>query len=106
MQKHELSEYVGGWLIGNFKPSVFLTRDFEVSVKRFKAGQTEAAHFQRVATEITVVIEGTISMNDTFYDKDDIVVIEPPEIAAFKSITDSVLVCIKFPSIPDDKVLA
>lgn len=106
MQKHNLKDFVGGWLIGNFDPTTFRTKDFEVSVKRFKSGEMEPAHFQKIATEITIVVEGTISINNEVYGLDQIIVIEPYEIAAFKSITDSVLVCIKFPSIPEDKILA
>lgn len=106
MEKRNLKEFVGGWLVGNFNPSIFRTEDFEVSVKRFNAGQTEAAHFQKIATEITIVVEGRISINDKVYCSDEILVIEPNEVAGFMSLTDSVLVCIKFPSKPEDKILA
>jgi quercetin dioxygenase-like cupin family protein len=105
MQKYNLKEFVGGWLVGNFEPAIFRTEEFEVSVKRFKSGQGEPAHFQKIATEITVIIEGTITMNNEIYGLDEVVVIKPNEVAAFKSITDSVLVCIKFPSSPQDKIV-
>ena len=81
------------------------SRDFEIAVKWFKAGEKEPLHKQIVATEITVVIEGEIRLGDKIFVQGDLITIPPGEFAAFESITDSVLVCVKTPSLPDDKVL-
>jgi hypothetical protein len=103
MQKYKIDDFVNGWFVGNFLPSLFETEHFEIAVKYFKAGDREAKHFQMVATEITVVIEGSVEINGEIFCDADIIVINPPEIAEFLSITASKLVCVKFPSSPNDK---
>ena len=77
----------------------------EVGVKRFSAGDKELAHFQLTAHEITIVIEGEIRLGKELFQKDDVVLIPPLEVADFESISDAVLVCIKYPSSPSDKVI-
>ena len=105
MKKNRIEEFVKGWFIGNFQPVLFQTQDFEVAVKMFQAGEKEALHKQLVATEVTVVIEGEIRMRESVFVKGDVITIPPGEFADFQSITDSSLVCIKYPSLPDDKIL-
>lgn len=105
MERFNLQDFKGGWFLGNFSPAVYKTVDFEVSVKYFNAGDSEKAHFQKVASEITVVIAGVISLNEKKFSANDIVIIEPNEVAEFVSISESILVCIKFPSIPSDKII-
>lgn len=106
MQIDKLSEMTGGWFIGNFKPAVIQSTDFEVCVKTYLAGQVEAAHYQRVATEVTVIICGEARMGSEMIQTGDIVTIYPNEVADFEAITDVSLVAVKFPSSPSDKVLA
>jgi hypothetical protein len=101
---HRLDHFVKGWLVGNFEPSLFRNETLEVGVKYFEAGQREASHKQLVATEITVVISGSVILGGETFQQGDIVVIQPGEFADFQSVTDSALVVLKFPSIPDDKV--
>jgi quercetin dioxygenase-like cupin family protein len=105
MKRYRLEDFSKGWVVGNFLPSLFVNSNFEIAVKFFKAGDSEAEHKQIVATEITIVVEGSISMGGKNYERGDIVVIEPNEVCGFTSITDSSLVCVKFPSLPNDKVL-
>jgi hypothetical protein len=95
-----------GWFIGNFQPSVHITTEFEASVKYFKAGEEERDHFQRVAWEVTVIVQGEALIGGEICKSGDIITIEPLEVAGFRAITDVSLVAIKFPSLPDDKVLA
>jgi hypothetical protein len=62
MEKTKLENFTNGWLIGDFEPSIFKNPNFEVCVKNFNKGEVEASHFQRVATEITVVLSGVVRM--------------------------------------------
>ena len=55
-----LDEMIGGWFVGDFEPSVIRTKDFEVAVKRYKAGDKEAKHMHKVATELTVIISARV----------------------------------------------
>ena len=105
MEKHKVEDFTKGWIIGDFSPSLFKNSEFEIAVKFFKKGEVEPAHKQLIATEITVVIEGTIRLADSLFERGDVISIPPYEVADFESITDSSLVCIKFPSIPNDKVV-
>ena len=106
MKISKVDEYTKGWIIGNFQPSEFNNPHVEVSVKFFKAGETEPEHYQIVATEITVVHSGEILLGNQTFSAGDVITIAPGEIAGFESLTDSSLTCIKFPSLPNDKVLA
>lgn len=105
MQINRIEEFVKGWFVGDFNPVIMHSTEFEVAVKWFKAGETEPLHKQLVATEITVVIEGEIILGGEKFTKGDVITIPPGELASFESITDSALVCVKNPSLPNDKVL-
>lgn len=104
MKIASLENFHKGWLIGNFEPSLYKNAHIEVSVKIFSAGDYEPSHKQIIATELTVVIDGKITINGYCFEPGDIIQIEPGEFADFLSVTDSKLVCIKYPSIPTDKV--
>jgi mannose-6-phosphate isomerase-like protein (cupin superfamily) len=106
MKKYVLNEMVGGWFIGNFEPSVYNSKDFEVCLKRYKKGDKEAAHFQHTATEYTLVVSGRIRLGERHFGENEIIEIPPLEIADFESLTDSIVVAIKTPSNPSDKKLA
>jgi mannose-6-phosphate isomerase-like protein (cupin superfamily) len=105
MRIDKLSDMIGGWFVGDFSPSAHRTKDFEVAIKRVAKGVTEAAHFQRIATEITVVAEGTARMGEIILFPGDIITIFKGERADFEALTDVVLVALKFPSVPQDKVV-
>jgi quercetin dioxygenase-like cupin family protein len=105
MEIYKVEDFFKGWVVGDFSPSLHRNSDFEMAVKFFQKGDTEAAHMQLIATEITVVIEGEIRLGGSTFTRGNIISIPPNEVAAFESITDSSLVCIKFPSIPNDKVV-
>jgi quercetin dioxygenase-like cupin family protein len=105
MNHFKLDSFLNGWIVGNFTPSLHQTADFEVAVKFFDEGQIEVAHKQLIATEITIVVEGRIRLGSNEYSQGDIIEIPPHEVADFESLTKSSLVCIKFPSLPNDKVV-
>lgn len=104
MKSYRLGNFHKGWFLGNFQPTIFNNSDFEVAVKVFQIGDEEPSHKQLISTEITVVIEGNIRLGGFYFSAGDIIEIPPGEFASFLSLTDSILVCVKFPSIPDDKV--
>lgn len=106
MKLAKLSEFTNGWFLGNFNPSLFKNEDFEVCVKNFKKGDVEAAHFQRVATEVTVVLSGSVRMGHHILQVDDILTIYRDEVCDFEALSDCKVLGIKFPSLPEDKVLA
>ena len=105
MESYKLDDFFKGWVVGNFQPTLHLTSHFEVGVKHFAVGEVEAAHKQLVATEITIVISGRIRLGKEEFSDGDIISIPPHEVADFEALTECSLVCIKFPSLPDDKVV-
>jgi len=105
MKFYKIEAFTKGWIVGDFQPSLYENTTMEVSVKFFSTGELEPAHSQKTATEITIISSGTISFNGMEFNTGDIVVIEPGEVTNFRSITNSTVTCIKFPSIPNDKVL-
>ena len=98
-----LDEMLGGWFVGDFEPSVIRTKDFEVAVKRYKAGDKEARHVHKVATELTVIISGRVLMNSQEYEKGSIIEIAPNTSSDFEAIDDTVTVVVKTPSVSNDK---
>lgn len=100
-----LEEMVKGWFVGNFAPTLYQTNACEVAVKSYKAGEYEQSHYHKIATEITVIVEGIVRMNGIEYSKGAIIVEEPGDITDFEAVTDSVNVVVKLPGANDDKYL-
>lgn len=106
MKKFQIKDFVRGWFIGPFKPSVFQTDCCEVAVKTYSAGDVELAHFHKIATEVTVVISGSIEMCGKNWNSGDIIVLSPGEVTEFRALTDAVNVVVKIPGANDDKYSA
>jgi hypothetical protein len=102
---NRLEEFKLGWLVGDFEPALIRSKDLEVAIKHFKKGDTEPSHKQLIATEITIIVSGEIRLGECRYLANEIVTIPPGVYADFEALTDCTLVCIKNPSIPNDKVL-
>lgn len=100
--KH-LGEMIKGWFVGDFSPTAYKTDACEVGVKRYSAGDHEAAHYHKIATEITVVLEGQVRMMGRIWNAGDIIVLEPGEVTDFEALTDAVNVVVKVPGVLDDK---
>jgi mannose-6-phosphate isomerase-like protein (cupin superfamily) len=105
MQKTELKDFIGGWFIGDFVPSLLPSSDYEVAVKYYKAGDIEPLHVHKIANEFTVIVEGEVKMNNQLYKSGDIVQIEPGEYTDFVALTKTITVVVKTPSVKNDKYL-
>lgn len=105
MKHFSLDDMVGGWFVGAFSPTAFNTGSCEVAVKRYKAGDCEALHHHRVATEITVLVSGEVEMLGKTWGAGDIVVLEPGVATNFRALTDAVNVVVKVPGALNDKYL-
>ena len=105
MKSYNLEDFINGWIIGDFEPTILRTKEFEVCVKEFTMGQSELEHKQLFATEITLVIRGKARMGDVELNSGDILRIDPGEFADFEAVTDCIVLGVKFPSLPNDKVL-
>jgi len=105
MEVRNLSEFLKGWFIGNFEPSMLKSLEFEVAIKSFSKGDFEPNHKQITAVEFTVVLSGEIEINDNKFYKNQIIRVNPGEIANFLALSDATVLCIKTPSIASDKVI-
>lgn len=105
MKLFNLNDYKGGWIIGDFSPVLFSTTTVEVAIKSYSAGSHESRHVHNIATEYTIIIQGSVLMNNIKYDTGDIIQIDPKESTDFFAIEDTTTCVIKTPSIPSDKYL-
>jgi len=92
-------------MVGNFEPTIFPSQDFEIALKYFKQGDIEPKHYQLSAHELTIVVSGRVRMGKHFASTGDGLLIEPLECIDFEALSDTALVCVKWPSNPLDKVL-
>lgn len=104
MKRYTLDSFTKGWVVGDFTPSLFINPHVEVAVKKFSKGQIEASHKQLIATEITIVVSGQILLGNQVFVEDDVIEIPSQEFAGFEALSDCALVCIKFPSLSNDKI--
>lgn len=105
MKTARLDDMIKGWFVGNFEPTLYKTDDAEVAVKSYKSGDNEKAHFHKIATEITVIVSGTVRMNGIEYKDGDIIIMEPGDITDFEALTDAVNVVVKLPGANHDKYI-
>jgi len=105
MKVMHLESMTKGWFVGHFKPTLLDTQAAEVSVKHYKAGDHEAEHFHKVATEITAVIQGRVRMMNQEFGPGDLVLLEPGEATDFHVLEPSVTVVVKVPGASNDKYL-
>ena len=104
-ETRKLEDFKLGWVVGDFNPALIHSKDVEMAIKHFRKGEIEPSHKQIIATEITIVVSGEIRLGEGKYRADDIVIIPPGVYADFEALTNCSLVCIKYPSLPNDKVL-
>jgi len=105
IRKSHLVDFQKGWIIGNFYPNLFTSDEIEVGVKFFQAGEKEETHYQRTATEFTVIISGKARMGEIIVHSGEIVTIDPGVPCDFEALEDTKLLVVKSPSLPEDKVL-
>lgn len=105
MQDYNLKDFIGGWVVGDFEPAILQTKDFEVAVKRYRAGDRDLRHLHKEADEITIVVSGTVIMNGKHYIANEVVLIKRGEAVEFSASSDAVTCVIKTPSVKGDKYL-
>jgi mannose-6-phosphate isomerase-like protein (cupin superfamily) len=103
MRTARLQDMTKGWFVGDFSPTLHPTREVEVAVKHYRAGDAEGAHLHKIAREFTVIVSGTVRLNGRDFGAGDIIVIEPGEAAEFLAVTDAVTTVVKIPGAPNDK---
>lgn len=105
MKINNLNDFVRGWFVGGFEPTLIKTTDVEVAVQKFSAGDLEKEHYHAVATEITVLVKGKARIGHVILNEGDILTIRPGESADFEAIEDCTTVVVKHPGALNDKYL-
>jgi len=105
MKKYKLENFTRGWIVGDFEPNILRSKDFEVMVRYYKAGDKEAKHVHKIADEITVIISGKFKMNGEILTAGDIVHLLPNDPTDFECLEDGANVVTKRPSVMGDKYL-
>lgn len=104
MKIAQLNEMKGGWFIGNFTPSLHKTNDCEVAVKYYNKDDYETQHFHKIATEYTVIVQGSVQMNGNIYKAGAIIIIEPNLATDFLCLEDNTITTVvKLPGANNDK---
>ena len=105
MKLYNIDDFKGGWFIGDFEPTLLRTKEFEISVRHYQAGDEEEKHVHRIANEYTVVITGIVEMNGVQYNPKDVILIEKDEAVKFKVLTDAITIAVKVPSVIGDRYI-
>lgn len=105
MQIYNLKDMVGGWFIGDFEPSAFTSKHFEVCYKKHKKGEFWDTHYHEYVHEINLLVKGKMMINEIEINEGEIFVIEPMYVSSPIFLEDCELVIVKTPSVPDDKII-
>lgn len=103
MKKYNFDGMIRGWFVGDFEPSAFKSKECEVALQKFKAGEHEPRHVHKIATEITFIKKGRAMMNNQEFSEGDITVLAPGESSDFKALEDTETIVVKIPSVKGDK---
>lgn len=103
MKTYKLENFTRGWIYGDFEPSIYRTKDTEVGLLSFKAGEKTKKHFHKKSIEINLIVSGQMVVNGEKFFPGDIFVFERYDISEVEFIEDTTIVVVKTPSIPDDK---
>ena len=103
LERHRLEDFTKGWFVGNFTPTLLATDAVEVAVKRYQAGDREAAHHHKVATELTAIVSGRVRMSGQEIGPGEVIRIAPGQSTDFTALTDTVTVVVKLPCVKGDK---
>jgi quercetin dioxygenase-like cupin family protein len=101
----KLEQFIKGWLVGDFEPALFKTKEVEVGVKYYKAGEKEEKHYHKIATEYSVVLHGTVRMLNQIFKQGEIITVLPGIENQFECLEDACVMVIKTPSVIGDKYI-
>lgn len=103
MKLLDFSNMTGGWFVGDFAPTAFHSKDFEVAFKIHKKDEVWDTHYHKQATEINLLVRGKMRIQDQEINAGQIFIMYPWEIADPIFLEDCELVIVKTPSVVGDK---
>jgi len=101
MRIDRIENFTRGWFVGNFEPTIFSTKDFEVGILHHSKGKMPAHYHTSI--ELNYLISGEMTIHGKKLMPGDIFIIEPYEVVDPVIVKDCTLVVVKTPSMPGDK---
>jgi hypothetical protein len=101
----DLNKYLRGWIIGNFDPNIIKTTDFEIGILQHKQNESWGFHYHSETKEINILLSGEMLINNVYIKKHTIFIFEKNMISCPLFLTDCTVLCIKLPSLPNDKYI-
>lgn len=98
-----LNEFVRGWIIGDFEPSVLRTKDLDFGVEFFRKGDKHLPHYHKICTEYVIIVSGEHILGEKAYKKGDICIIRPYESFNYECVKTGAVAVVKVPTGKGDK---
>lgn len=99
----DVSQFTGGWFMGNFIPTAYKTDVAEVGYKLHYKGEVWQTHYHLLSDEINYLLEGEMMINDVHLTAPCVFVIYKGEISKPTFLTDVRLIVVKVPGVLNDK---
>ena len=94
-----------GWFAGQFERAVFVTDLFEAAYQVNRKGETSKAHYHKIATEINLIVKGSVRMNGEIYTAGMGCIFYPNDVCECEYLEDTETMVIKTPGPLNDKYL-
>jgi len=104
-QRTDINDYIRGWIIGDFEPCIKRTNEYEIGILSHKKGEKWGFHYHAETKEINILIQGKMRINNVLVEENTIFIFERNMISCPLFLEDCVVICIKLPSLPNDKVI-
>lgn len=102
MRTFDTKNYKGGWVLGNFDPTLIRTKLFEFAYKEVEAG-FKTNHVHKIAAEISIVTRGVCKVNGELFTTGKGFLLSAGDPIMFEAISDCCFAVMKFPSVVGDK---
>lgn len=102
----KLENFVNGWFIGDFEPSLLKNSGVELAVMNKEKGVgTNDFHYHEKCIEINVLIKGKMKINNKFIQENEIFVFNPNVPSIYEYLEDCTFVVFKNKPSNKDKVI-
>lgn len=105
MKIDDLDKYTKGWLVGDFYPSILKHKDLEVGIAFHAKNEPTQNHYHTSSDEYNIIVSGKMNVNGKVMEKGAIFIYEKMDVSDCSFLEDTILVIIRIPSAPLDKVI-
>jgi hypothetical protein len=104
MKRYQLKDSgFNGWFIGTFEKAIWKTESFEVSYQFCKKGEVSEKHKHKIAKELSLIAYGKVLANGQEFVTGELFEVDPGEELVCEYLEDTYTVCVKIPSVLNDK---